>query len=396
MLSSGMTRCLVELAMSSNAPPVLKAQALNTLACVLRNSPSNQKLMLELQTAPLLPLPPDDPEMNPDQGVGYTRLSVRPAMGVLMSLAVHGEHPVGSIESEEGWRGMGLKVRKAAVGCFECLVGGPDKEVGEGLVASMKAGVPMPNPNDEGEVPPSPGALLLSALTDYPTSGPTYDPYRPIFASLLFAHLIRSSEIAKKLAREIVFPSSSPSDDVAAPPDGEEDEEEPIGLVQVVVGNLMMAFREQVDLANRLARGDGGEGEGEGRREMTGADWSRAMVGWLIVLCTWLWDSPGTVREFLSEGANLQIVSFCSLSLSTVTLSHLLIECCPHFVIFLFLARSSNPSSSLPLPPPPIPFCKASPPSSSASATSSTGNQARSPARPSILSSTAASDPIRL
>jgi hypothetical protein len=33
------------------------------------------------------------------------------------------------------------------------------------------------------------------------------------------------------------------------------------------------------------------------------------MVGYLALLCTWLWDSPRTVREFLSESGNLQVVS---------------------------------------------------------------------------------------
>lgn len=33
------------------------------------------------------------------------------------------------------------------------------------------------------------------------------------------------------------------------------------------------------------------------------------MVGYLTALATWLWESPGTVKEFLSEGSNLQVVS---------------------------------------------------------------------------------------
>lgn len=38
-------------------------------------------------------------------------------------------------------------------------------------------------------------------------------------------------------------------------------------------------------------------------------DWTRVMVGYLVLLCTWLWDSPRSVKEFLGESANLQVVS---------------------------------------------------------------------------------------
>lgn len=118
-----------------------------------------------------------------------------------------------------------------------------------------------------------------------PPSGEAFDPYRPLFASLLLAHLVRSSEHGKKLARETTI--------------GED--EDSVSLVQLVVGNLMMAAREQTECVNRDAR----DGRGSAEEE----DWTRVMVGYLALLCTWLWDSPRTVREFLSESGNLQVVS---------------------------------------------------------------------------------------
>jgi intracellular protein transport protein USO1 len=131
-----------------------------------------------------------------------------------------------------------------------------------------------------------------------PVSGEQYDPYRPILASLLFAHLLRTTETIKKMARAITFPSAD-----------EDDDEDPQTLVGVVVGNLVMAAREQTEVANREAK----DGVPAGGREMTGRDWSRAQVGWLLILCQWLWDSPKTVKEFLSEGSHLQVVSSLSL-----------------------------------------------------------------------------------
>lgn len=142
---------------------------------------------------------------------------------------------------------------------------------------------------------PSAGSTILSGLLDLPsTSSTPFDPYRPLFACLLLAHLLRSSEHAKKLAREITL----------TPPGGEE--EDKASLIQLVVGNLMMASREQAEAVNRTAK-DGIRPEGsEGMDE---EDWTRVMVGYLVLLCTWLWDSPRSVKEFLGESANLQIVS---------------------------------------------------------------------------------------
>lgn len=153
-------------------------------------------------------------------------------------------------------------------------------------------------------VPPTPetadqsvGPIILSGLLDLPsTQEEPFDPYRSLFACLLLAHLVRNSEHAKKLAREV-----SVSTNPGAPPG--EDDDDKVGLVQLVVGNLMMAGREQTECANRAAK----EGRPDGSTEEE--DWTRVMVGYLVLLCTWLWDSPKTVKEFLSESANLQVVS---------------------------------------------------------------------------------------
>lgn len=75
LLTSGLTRCLAELALASNAPAVLKSQvscflesrrrleltlgtvsqSLNALADILRNSPPNQEALTSLILTPLIP-----------------------------------------------------------------------------------------------------------------------------------------------------------------------------------------------------------------------------------------------------------------------------------------------------------------------------------------------------
>lgn len=173
------------------------------------------------------------------------------------------------------------------------VTGNEDARIG---ILSSIIPPPPDNPNAEyPDIPQSAGSIILSGLLDLPNPGDHFDPYRPLFSSLLLAHLIRNSEHAKKIARETTLPSGDGDSAI-------QDEDDRVSLVQLVVGNLMMAAREHTECVNRSAK----EGKIVGSTEED--DWTRVMVGYLVLLCTWLWDSPKTVKEFLSESANLQVV----------------------------------------------------------------------------------------
>lgn len=148
-------------------------------------------------------------------------------------------------------------------------------------------------PTRTAEPTQSAGSILLHAMRVFPTPSRTdpFDSYVPFFASLLFSHLLHHSEASKTAARKIYFAG----DDTQ--PGGVGDEDDRVSLVAILVGNFMMAQREQAHSANA--------GLGPER----GLEWSRVMVGYLIVLSVWLWESPLSVKEFLSEGSNLQVVS---------------------------------------------------------------------------------------
>lgn len=163
-----------------------------------------------------------------------------------------------------------------------------------GIIATMSP--PASPPAADSDAPQSAGTLLLNALVETPIPGQPFDPYRPLFACLLMAHLVRNSEAAKRAAREMVLPSFD---------DDQDDEQEADGLVQVIVGNLMMAAREQAECVNRRAKDQPGAAEGSATEA---SDWTRVMVGYLILLCTWLWDSPKSVKE-LHDSSNIQVVS---------------------------------------------------------------------------------------
>ncbi|WWC94540.1 hypothetical protein V866_001386 [Kwoniella sp. B9012] len=283
MVTGGVTRCLVELSLASNAPNGIKSQALNTLTPILLSSPANQDLLSSLLISPLVAVHADDEHPNG----GFVRIPNKPTAVALVTAVIEGDPSAG---------GRGLRGRAAGVNMFEAYVSGND-DARIGILSSMVA-PPSDNPNANfPDQPQSAGSLILSGLLDLPQSSTEpFDPYRPLFSCLLLAHLIRNSEHAKKLAREIAIPSGDSGDSAIA------DDEDKVSLVQLVVGNLMMASREQTECVNRAAK----EGLTTGLPEEE--DWTRVMVGYLVLLCTWLWDSPKTVKEFLSESANLQVL----------------------------------------------------------------------------------------
>lgn len=106
MVSSNVTRSLLELALSSNASIGIKSQTLNTLTPILLSSTPNQTLMSSLSVAPLVPIQAD--EANPNGG--FIREANLPASMALAQAVVEGDAATG---------GRGLRGRAAGVNMFE-------------------------------------------------------------------------------------------------------------------------------------------------------------------------------------------------------------------------------------------------------------------------------------
>jgi hypothetical protein len=130
-----------------------------------------------------------------------------------------------------------------------------------------------------------------------------FDSHAPFFSSLMFTQLLRNTESCKRLARENMI--AADAEPVA---EGKEanpaEDDDASSLMQVLVGNLVLAQREQMTCANNV--------HANPIMDALALEWSRVMVGYLIVLSVWCWESPKSVREFLSESANLQVVRYCS------------------------------------------------------------------------------------
>ncbi|KAG6888500.1 hypothetical protein C0995_007838 [Termitomyces sp. Mi166 len=274
------TRCLIEIALASNAPTPVKTQSLRLL-------PPNLTFQLsELTLTPYMPVP----ETN---GEEWDRLEPASALDVIVELALHGEY--NGLES--GKRGKdGLELRAVAVSVFENFV--QKDEIRQAILQAM-----LPT---EGSSGPAPVTPLLHALVAPPNATSALDQANVTsthLATLIFSHLLRSSPRAKALARTIMpSPMSGLSDSNAGsffvpadgappppppPPEEEEDDEPPQSVLQILSENLSLSF---------LSRSRASTSDRESR------EWDRLIIGYLCLLSQWLWEDPQSVREFLDAG----------------------------------------------------------------------------------------------
>lgn len=276
-------RCLIELALASNAPTPLKTQALQLL-------PNNSAFPLaDVVVTPYMPVP----ETN---GEEWDRLEPASALDVLVELALHGEYNglFGHKRSKDC-----LELRAAALRVFDNFV--CKEEVKQAIVKGM-----IPQQVSTGTPPISP---LLYALCLPPSSLDVANITATHFATLLFSHLISSPQ-SKALARSIkpTFPSSPtagsqgqffvPADGVPKGADvleaEPEDEDAPQSILQLLSESLSLCFisRSRADPAND--------------REVRERD--RLIASYLALLIQWLWEDPKAVREFLdSSGLNVLV-----------------------------------------------------------------------------------------
>ncbi|KAG6865473.1 hypothetical protein C0991_002300 [Blastosporella zonata] len=274
--STAFTRCLVEIALASNAPTPLKTQCLRLL-------PPNLIFPLsDLILTPYMPVP----ETN---GEEWDRLEPASALDVLVELALHGEY--NGLESGKRVKD-GLELRTSAVAVFENFV--QKDEIRQAIIQAM-----LPPEGSSGAAPLTP---LLHALISPPNAASALDPANVTsthLATLIFSHLLRSSPRAKALARTITPSPVSALQDPGSffvpadggppppPPEAEDDDEPPQSVLQILSENMSLSF---------LSRSRASASDRESR------EWDRLVVGYLCLLAQWLWEDPQSVREFLDAG----------------------------------------------------------------------------------------------
>jgi intracellular protein transport protein USO1 len=120
--------------------------------------------------------------------------------------------------------------------------------------------------SDEGDET----ANVLSTILIPPESGRISDPYRVWLASVLCLHLIFEDPDAKTLLSEGVKEGDA------------EAGEEVITCIESLTGAFLAAIQRNDD--------------------------DRVAVGYLMLLCGWLYEDPDAVNEFLSEGSSVQSI----------------------------------------------------------------------------------------
>ena len=108
---------------------------------------------------------------------------------------------------------------------------------------------------------------ILSILVEDPESGRGPDPYRSWIASVLVFHLLFEDFEAKNIAMGVSEGDASTGEEV-------------VTCIQTLSGNFISA-------------------------EQKGED-ERVSLGYLMVLCGWLYEDHDAVNDFLGEGSNIQ------------------------------------------------------------------------------------------
>ncbi|KAJ3045282.1 Vesicle-mediated ER to Golgi transport protein [Rhizophlyctis rosea] len=238
---------LIDAGLSFRLPPRVRIQALYALGDVIRGHKANQDLFSKSIVQPS-PLRSPSASLQSARPVTPAVFMPKPAVFVLLQSAV---------DKDE------FAVRAGAAYAFQCyLYDNPDSQLA--LVSTLTP-PPPDNPNAErSDKPESPGSLLVSAIMNWDAS--RKDPFRCWFACVLLAHIVHGNPEAQRFALATKF----------------DEGEEAISLLHKCMFALVYANRENADV--------------------------RVQIGLLCLMCTWLYDSTEAVKEFLTEGSNVQFL----------------------------------------------------------------------------------------
>ncbi|KAG1144953.1 hypothetical protein G6F37_005831 [Rhizopus arrhizus] len=252
MAQSGLLLPIVQLALCSNAPSPVRTEALYAIAYVIASNRSNQISLA--QTAVASP-PALDKDGQPQGVQGLPR----PAIVSLISIAVMEDDGIAYSYSSRA---------AATYAIYSCLADNEETQLV--LASTLKSSPPEDNANSSfADKPRSAGSLLLEMIEDWEQSSSS-DPYKVWFACDILLHVIRQSEKAKHIVGSIVFGDESKGED-------------PVPLLHHVVAQLLMATKDPNTNP-------------------------RIPIGYLTLLCIWLYESPASVGLFLAESTHAQFL----------------------------------------------------------------------------------------
>ncbi|EPB81545.1 hypothetical protein HMPREF1544_11735 [Mucor circinelloides 1006PhL] len=252
MVQSGILLPIVQLGLCSNAPSIVRTEALYSIAYVVASNIDNQ-LMLGKIVVACPPVLNQDGQIDANVAPGIPR----PAMVSLISIAVNEDRGVSYSYSSRA---------AATYAVYSCLEENPDAQL---VLASTLKTPPEDNVNSSyTDKPHSAGSLLLEVIENWEQT--LSDPYKVWFACDILSHIIRNNERAKEIAGSIVFGDEANGED-------------PVPLLHQIVAQLLMSTKNPSTNA-------------------------RIPIGYLCLLCTWLHESPASVSLFLAESTHVQFL----------------------------------------------------------------------------------------
>lgn len=282
---------VLELAIADDVPLRVKAQALFALAEIIRSNRLNQDIFN--QATVYIPIP--IPNVNPESEIRYTEIQ-RSALLAVVSIAVGGpiqqqqkqlptqQHDAMPNQSPRGERSEqgNLKTidafvtRAAAAYVVQCYIcNNPDGKL------SLAMAIMNPPPDEVADAPvdqPFASSIVLTSLLDWKLS--TNDPYRAWFASTILSNVLdeadKCKEIVMGMYRQQILSGR------ASKKSSDDDDDDDATLVQTIGHSLYFSGKENVDV--------------------------RISIALLSLLCTWLWDCPTAVKEFLNDNVAFSYV----------------------------------------------------------------------------------------
>ncbi|KAI9473710.1 MAG: p115 like vesicle tethering protein [Benjaminiella poitrasii] len=252
MVQSGILLPIVQLGLCSNAPSIVRTEALYSIAYVTAANPDNQAMFGKVMIASP-PLLLEDERIDPNAVPGIPR----PAMVSLISIA---------LVKDLGFSYSYSSRAAATYAIYCCLEGNPDAQLA--LASTLKM-PPEDNANSTfSDKPHSAGSLLLETIENWEQS--LSDPYKVWFACDILSHIIRNNEKAKEIAGSIVFGDEANGED-------------PVPLLHQIVAQLLLCTKNP-------------------------STNPRIPIGYLCLLCTWLYESSSSVSLFLTESTHVQFL----------------------------------------------------------------------------------------
>lgn len=248
----------MELALASNAPETVKAAALLALSAIL-TSPSANTFFRTALVRPIVPSPTSASE-------GFPAFDRLPEQSAPLAL-------VGSVIFADSFAR-----RAASMQAFQAFVLSAP-------ATSQHLAAEMAHLPSEEEVQ-SAGNLIVAGLLEPPA---IEDPYKIVFPAFMLAYVVYGNEANKQKLNDFLLP-------------GMEDGEPGTTIMQAIVENMTLAVQDA-----RASLTSASQDTTHIASPFAG--WSRVLAAYLQLLCVWLYDSPLSVKAFLSESANLQVVS---------------------------------------------------------------------------------------